>query len=149
MSCISRGATHPYFKPQRDCKATNATLLSIVPCFRGSMPLTTHYISGCSMLRVLNDSDTHLFTLAPELQSGSGGGGLDSKINDAFNAYLESGPKPTVAAIQVWNVKGIYWFVQGAARLWKELLGRGRAHIDFKSVVWWQTRWTLQGCDPA
>mmetsp|Transcript_29048 Transcript_29048/g.78230 ORF Transcript_29048/g.78230 Transcript_29048/m.78230 type:complete len:724 (+) Transcript_29048:54-2225(+) len=33
-------------------------------------------------------------------QSGSGGGGLDSKINDAFNAYLESGPKPTVAAIQ-------------------------------------------------
>lgn len=30
---------------------------------------------------------------------GGGGGGIDNTINDAICAYLESGPKPTVAAI--------------------------------------------------
>jgi enoyl-CoA hydratase/carnithine racemase len=30
----------------------------------------------------------------------SGGGGIDSRINDAFCDLAESGPKPTVAAIQ-------------------------------------------------
>jgi len=40
-----------------------------------------------------------IFIHAP--QAGGSGGGLDPKINDAFCALLESGPKPTVAAIQV------------------------------------------------
>ena len=30
----------------------------------------------------------------------SGGGGIDNRINDSFCDLVESGPKPTVAAVQ-------------------------------------------------
>lgn len=44
---------------------------------------------------------THTITqpCKPQFVSASGGGGIDNKINEAIVAALESGPKPTVAAI--------------------------------------------------
>ncbi|KAG7669001.1 hypothetical protein Ndes2526B_g00718 [Nannochloris sp. 'desiccata'] len=40
------------------------------------------------------------FDIAQFANSNNGGGGIDDKINNAFVALLEDGPKPTVAAIQ-------------------------------------------------
>jgi enoyl-CoA hydratase/carnithine racemase len=36
----------------------------------------------------------------------SGGGGIDDRINDAFCDLVESGPKPTVAAVQTMALGG-------------------------------------------
>jgi enoyl-CoA hydratase/carnithine racemase len=41
-----------------------------------------------------------------QFQKSSGGGGIDSKINDAFCELIESGPKPTVAAVETMALGG-------------------------------------------
>jgi enoyl-CoA hydratase/3-hydroxyacyl-CoA dehydrogenase len=95
-SCFPRPApTQPSLSPP--LSPPHATVLkALFDCLRRA-----HADPAVSAIVITGDGDRAFsagFDIA-QFASSSGGGGIDSSINDAFCGLLEGGPKPTVAAI--------------------------------------------------